>query len=707
MVGELRSRYRREPSVAEGRRVTPDRAGNWFLPAISLRGWYLYRQTLDDSPAIVLLDPAHGTETTLVVTVLTDSASLTATQDGERIAFATYRVTEGASGEIVASDVYSLDPDTRRVRRITTGARAWQPRYSPDGSRLLAVSAAGPWSRLVEIDRNDGSMKLLFSKRGAIVSAPTVSPDGGRVAFTVEENGRASIRVLPLPSPEQPISAEDPVSDFNIERAQLVVGPSSDGAWYPQFIDNSHLLFSSVTGEKLALWSADLHGTHRRLRCEDPVGAWSGILLGNDVLYATLRANGYALMLKPSERVPQGDSSSEASPSSSDPTAAADPDRGRAAAAGLPYHDVPRFLGWTPIPIYYSTIAPQALVAAPGAILFGESNLQTSSFFGSISFRTDVLQPALEASLQTTFGHVGAFYSLSEGYASLSSTDHREEIVQEAGVSVPVVFSTELLRSTTLSLFFSLTDSLSARSSGNFAVVQGLDGSAPFGITDSHDLDVTAGVNYRILQQGSPKDLFPRREWVTSASLSTYPPLVSSSGPGEVAVVAASVSLPSPFPHQVIKLGAKSSYFGLGGTFYQLVNPRGAFDPLVQSLPGRSLVSVEYQTPIALLDAPLGYSLGLIGVGSSFHLEAAGDWKAFPATLQPDEDVYAGAEIVLDIAVGESFFPIGLGVAVKFDPRLVKPLNGETDVRPYVFISNDSFTDSSLRAPRVEEAFRR
>ncbi len=73
-----------------------------------------------------------------------------------------------------------------------------------------------------------------------------------------------------------------------------------------------------------------------------------------------------------------------------------------------PYLDIPRFLAWAPIPVYYSTIASSEIVAAPGAILYGASNLQTSSYIAGVSFRTDALQPAVELSLQTMFGSVGA-----------------------------------------------------------------------------------------------------------------------------------------------------------------------------------------------------------------------------------------------------------------------------------------------------------
>ena len=102
-------------------------------------------------------------------------------------------------------------------------------------------------------------------------------------------------------------------------------------------------------------------------------------------------------------------------------------------------------------------------------------------------------------------------------------------------------------------------------------------------------------------------DLFPTREVEASATLFAYPPDISVSGPGVAASGLVSASLPSPFPHQVIKLGIKSSYVGLHGTFYQITNPRGAFDLVTQSLPGPNPPLPRLPGP----DSPAGRAAGL------------------------------------------------------------------------------------------------
>jgi len=696
MVQELEAGYITLPSVHEGRPVTPGRIGDSFLPVITSRGWYLYRTTLDEPSAIVEYDPLTMRERPLLSTPLTDSASLSASADGEKIAFATCGATQGASGEIVASDLFRLDPHTRAVRRVTMGAHAWQPRLSPDGSRLLAVSAVGPCARLVEV-QGDGSIRLLFSLKEAIVSTPGFSPDGSKVAFDVEVHGTHSIRVMPSQSPELSLSPTDPIADFNVDQARVVVGPTASGAYYPRFVDNDHLLFSSIQNGTLALLSTDVDGKQCATICEDPIGAWSGEVVGNEVLYTTYRTDGYTLMMKAPQHEKREPPQIVPPPPQPD-NAPAD------VINAVPYVDLPRFLAWSPLPIYDSTIASQEIVAAPGAIFWGVSNLGTSSCLAAVSFRPDALQPAVELSLQTALGTTGLGYTLSEGYTNLSPSDHREELRQQISLSFPLVSTLMLSTSTSLTLSTAIDDTLSAAGPQSFPFLDGLGiGAGSSSLSFSHELSATMGLSFVRTVIGSVMDMFPRSEVLASAAFSAYPPWVSATGLAAVASGIFAVAIPSPVPHQVIKAGIKASYVSLNETFYQFTNPRGAFDPVTQSLPGRALVSIDYQIPIALLDVPLVYSLGLIGIGCGFHIEGAANWGASPTVFSPDQDLYAGAELLLIISAGERPFPVGFGVSFRFDPHFAIPVNLASDLRPYIFVSTDSFAGTIVGAQAVRK----
>jgi hypothetical protein len=130
-------------------------------------------------------------------------------------------------------------------------------------------------------------------------------------------------------------------------------------------------------------------------------------------------------------------------------------------------------------------------------------------------------------------------------------------------------------------------------------------------------------------------DMFTLSQTTASVSVSAYPPVLSSSGPGVVTVGQATISFLSVFAHQAVQIGVKASYVSINGSFYQITNPRGAFDPVVQIMPGRTLLSLDYQVPIALLDVPIAYSLGLVGVGCDLHVETADDWSVAPAFAGP------------------------------------------------------------------------
>jgi hypothetical protein len=691
MVADEEDHYSSMGSADEGAGVVPKEDADYFLPQVTSRGWYLYRTATTKAPGIVLYDPVSMRERIVFQTPLTDSASLTASTDGTRVVFSTFQATLGKSGEIVASDLFELDPDKGKLRRITTGGHAWQPRLSPDGSRLLAVSAVGPCSRLVEVNQRYGSLRLLFSMTDAIICTPSISPDGALVTFAVSVHGAWSVVVLPLSSPEIPLVVSDPVRDFNTNFSRTIIGPTKDGAYYPRFTDSGEIVFSSNTSGALALYSTDTEGSHCVLICEDPVGAWAGELVGQRVLYATYRTSGYTLMIKDIQSKPR------------DPPAAF-PQQAMAKTAVTTlqqssYVDLPRFLAWVPLPIYCSTIVAGEIVAAPGAAFFGLSNLGTSFYAASVSFRTDALQPAAELSLQTQAGTVGLGYSLSEGYTNLSQTDHKQELDQQVSASFPLISSTMLTAATALSLAFSVNDTLVAEGTNVFSFFDGLGaGPGAASLTRSHDIDATVGVDFGRSSIDSPLDLFALSQTLLSFAVSMYPPILSATGPGAVLTGLFSVSFPSPFAHQVLQVGLKTSYVNLNETFYQITNPRGAFDPVIQTIPGRVLLSLDYLIPIALLDLPLAYSVGLIGVGCGFHVEAAADWSTFPTTLVPDDDIYAGFELLLEVATGEQAFPVGAGVSIRFDPRFEAPPDWWTDLRPYIFISNDSFAGTIFGA---------
>jgi len=689
MVEDLQVRYSGASAIPAGRQLNPAGIGDYFLPVVTEAGWYLYRSRQREPGAIVHWEPQTGKERILLATSLSDASSLTASRDGSQIVFAAIEQTVGKSGPLALSDLFSLDPATRTVRRITVGAHLWQPRLSPDGSTLIAVQAAGARSRLVMLDRGAGKLTVLYARDGARVCTPAFSPDGARVAFVVQAGGRNDILVLSLPIPGAAVVADGHFADVNVDAATPLLPQGPGREYYPCFIDDNTVAFSSDRGSTLALYASSLEGDEPNLLCEDPVGAWAGEAVGGKIVYATWRSSGFTLMQKEAvhEPGPAVLEKQSMAPSSLPPM----PSAGR-------YVDLPRFAYWAPLPIYYSSIAAGELLFAPGVLIHALSNLESSSLDAAFSFRTDWLQPAVELDVQTVLGTTQVSYRLSQGFTTASLGESLEELQQQLSFSFPLVSRTVLRTTTSLVASTGVVDSLLLTGSTPFSFVDGLRGVDQGGadLTFEHDLGLTAGLAFVRMTSGSAFDLFARNTLVASTSEVFYPPELSGTGLGALAQALVSYAFPSPFPHQVVKIGLKTSYTTFGQPFQQLTNPRGDFDPVTQILSGRTLLSLDYQFPIALLDAPLIYAFGLVAIGGGVHVEAAADWSPPSADLLFDHYVYAGMELLFVLSVGEGTLPILLGASVRFDPRFATPLDWTTDIRPYIALSTDSFAGVGL-----------
>ena len=112
-----------------------------------------------------------------------------------------------ADGEIVA--VQDAPATTRLVRISSRGGTInpitsatidtqWMdPRWSPDGSRIVAVEQTRGISQIVVLDAN-GRREMSFGASHSINSQPSWSPDGARIYFSSERNGMPQIYVAEI-----------------------------------------------------------------------------------------------------------------------------------------------------------------------------------------------------------------------------------------------------------------------------------------------------------------------------------------------------------------------------------------------------------------------------------------------------------------------------------------------------------------------------
>ena len=136
----------------------------------------------DESEIEIYTINVDGTE----LTRLTDNQSYDGepawSPDGQRIAFVSSRDFDPNGAERWKRALYVMDADGNNPRRLTvsTGG-AWNPAWSPDGSRIVYEAIDNGSDNLWEVPADGGAAKLLFSTPGVDMQ-PAWSPDGTRLA---------------------------------------------------------------------------------------------------------------------------------------------------------------------------------------------------------------------------------------------------------------------------------------------------------------------------------------------------------------------------------------------------------------------------------------------------------------------------------------------------------------------------------------------
>src|SRR5690606_40786596 len=91
------------------------------------------------------------------------------------------------SSDVCSSDLYRLGPQKKRRQRLTRGLRARAPAVSPDGTKLaFTLNSAGTTHlAIAPIDEPEAYEILVRSERFEQVYTPAFSPDGHTLAYTI------------------------------------------------------------------------------------------------------------------------------------------------------------------------------------------------------------------------------------------------------------------------------------------------------------------------------------------------------------------------------------------------------------------------------------------------------------------------------------------------------------------------------------------
>jgi uncharacterized protein YjdB len=125
--------------------------------------------------------------------ILTDNASnlqAALSPDRIRVVFSSNR-----SGSF---DLYLMDPDGRRLRRLTSGpGNEGEPAWTPDGNRIVYTATTGT-STHIAIMASDGSENRQLTIATGGNHSPTVSPDGRTIAFVSARDGNHALYTMGL-----------------------------------------------------------------------------------------------------------------------------------------------------------------------------------------------------------------------------------------------------------------------------------------------------------------------------------------------------------------------------------------------------------------------------------------------------------------------------------------------------------------------------
>jgi Tol biopolymer transport system component len=208
--------------------------------------------------------------------------------DSSQIAFESGRDNQMLT--YVNHDIYVMAADGSNVRRITEdGADEGSPRWSPDGESIAYVKMEyfsdqalienPTWD--IYVMNVDGTQQVQLTKDPSSELEPAWSPDGTRVAFISDRNGRNfDIYVMDADGSNVRQLTDDPANEF---------GP----VWSP---DGTQIVFNSDRNGNVQLFMISIDGSNLMQLTKDTSNSayadWSGD--GKRIVFESDRNTGYA-----------------------------------------------------------------------------------------------------------------------------------------------------------------------------------------------------------------------------------------------------------------------------------------------------------------------------------------------------------------------------------------------------------------------------
>jgi hypothetical protein len=626
-----------------GSRISPG-IGDYYLPTVTDLGLYLYREKPSAPPAIVRFEPESGEETVILRHMLTDPYSWSVSPDGATICFATYDAdfTEAEAGH-VESNLYTFDVESGRLVKITSGGGYAHPVIAPDGS-IVATRRDGAWRSLVRLATGPGrpaTPEPLVDLPEACFYTPDISPNGERVVVAFSRDARQRLALLDL-----------------AEGTWWVIPTGRSGAaYFPVFLDDDTILYSTDDELALSIYRHSLSTGERELVATDGLSTYAARVAGDTLLVGRTGGTGIQIDTMPldaqrSEAVDAG------------PLIPVDETFDRRAVpdlAAAPYRALPRPLVWWP---------SISILASPlewsgygfGAKALGSDYLRRNRWEIGARYYPALTQFDAALIWDTILGPWGLSAAVDAGYLATGFTTsgetHSQHFSQSISVSYDIVsdYSLDLSRRWTVS----------ATAENRLATTR----TAPFAFTtdlEERSLALVATLSAARRPRAAVRAIVPPGSASALVSVGQVFPYGGALSRGTVLGFRDEASIGLFGSNHVVTVSADLGY-STALEWRPGIEHRGFHAPVWDAWPdlhGAALGRVEYHTPLALTDLPLGPRLGLVAIGATLFAESGIGFDP-PATLRTEGSIVTGAEVLLLIR-GDLELPVRLGAAFRFE----------------------------------------
>ncbi|NNM68296.1 MAG: hypothetical protein HKM06_09845 [Spirochaetales bacterium] len=272
--------FKKDAQFKPGRTLSPEGNGDWYLPYKTQRGWIGWAQPVDRRPGVYLEGqdlPNSPRPELLFPVVLSDPYSFGVSRDGKSVIYSAVFTTNQSSEPEADTAKFELWLwKNGQNRRLTQSTGFYDPRLAPDAKTWYAFQRIGTEQRLVKGDL-EGHFEPIFSRPGHLLQMLEVSPDGKKLALTENAEGLQVLTIL----------------DTN-GRVLQRFNPGA-AVYFPRWVDNSRVTFSTDKDGRLDLELIDLAQKTLQVLPRDPVGNASGLFAQGRVIYQTQTPRGLAV----------------------------------------------------------------------------------------------------------------------------------------------------------------------------------------------------------------------------------------------------------------------------------------------------------------------------------------------------------------------------------------------------------------------------